>query len=541
MQSEKKHKNIFNSAIMISCGVFLSRLTGLVRDILFAKYLGSGIIAESFYVAFRLPNTFRRIFAEGAFSNAFVPFFASRVNEDKKSANYFAGRIFVILSLALILLTVIMEVFMPQIIRVINPGFLNDKEKFNFAVQFSRIAFPYIILISICSFFGSILNSIGSFWQFASISVVLNLVFIIGLIVVSFFNTNIGFALSWLLIVAGVVQVIILAYYCIKKSVFPILIRHKVINRTKEELQQQKIEEKIEIKQFLKKLLPAIFSSGILQINIFVDGIFASFFTGAVSYLYYTDRIGQFPLSIIGYSLSVAILPSLSIAFKNKNTFEIANTQKQSFNIAMFFSIPAMFLFATIATHLVSLIYERGAFTPQDTKIVSNMLMIYAVSIPFNVMLKIFFSCFYAQKDTKTPLKISSFALIFNIIANLFLFKIVGMYCVVIATTLSAVISCILSVILLKKQKQFFIQIKDLTFFGKITLLSFISCVICPILLSRTDLFWILYLSGMAHIILLIVFKIITKQLMLNFIEKYVIYKIRKEDEERARRRNRNI
>ena len=527
----KKHKT-FISAFVISFGVLLSRFSGLIRDIFFAKYLGTGIVAEAFYVAFRLPNTFRRIFAEGALSNAFVPFFSSRVIDDKKQANKFSGKILVILFSTLILLTILMEIFMPQIIRLINPGFIKDAEKYNLAVQFSRISFPYIILISITSFFGSILNSIGSFWQFASISLVLNFGLVVGLFVSGLLSTNIGYCLSWMMIASGILQLFLLAYSCIKRAVFPnlrIFKKENNKNKTKEQIETEIKEEKFEIKQFLKKLCPAIISSGILQINIFVDGIFASFFAGAVSYLYYTDRIGQFPLSIIGYSLSVAILPSLSIAFKNENKQEISILQRQSFNIAMFFSIPAMLLIFTTAKQIIYTIYERGAFTSNDTEIVGKMLSIYAISIPFNVLLKIFFSCFYAQKDTKTPMRISTFALLFNIIFNLLFMKIAGMYCVVMATSMSAVLSCCLAFYTLQKKGFLFIDIFNIKYALQITAVSLISCVLCPVLMTNiNDLFWTLYIGGVLHIIFLFVFKVITKDFVFSILKKYWKFKRQK-------------
>ena len=513
MKFYKKKKNTFLSALVISVGVLLSRFTGLIRDVVFASFLGTGIVAEAFYVAFRLPNTFRRIFAEGAFSNIFVPFFSSKITENHKIANHFSAKILKILFLFLIIITIFIEVGMPYVIKVINPGFLADKEKFNLAVSLSRIAFPYVVLISITAFFGSILNSVNSFWQFSIVSVILNIVLFIGLYLTNSFFSNSGICLSYLLIVAGCIQVIFVAYFCVKKHIFPAYSDDKL------EL-KYKIENNRDVKSFLKKLLPAVISSGILQINIFVDGIFASFFAGAVSYLYYTDRIGQFPLSIIGYSLSVAILPALSIAFKKNNKNDIVDLQTKSFNIAVFFSIPAMLLILMLSKPIIELIYQHGAFNADDTEIVAKMLAIYAISIPFNVLLKILFSCFYANKDTKPPMQISIISLIFNIICNIILIKFVGMYCVVISTTSSSILSYLMAILLLKKNGVLYINKKCSVFFVKILLISLLSCCLIPYFFYDLNLIIILIIVGLIHVVLCFGAKILTIDFLRGLIRR---------------------
>ena len=511
--TNKTNNRTFVSAIVIAIGVFLSKIFGLLRDIVFASFLGTGPVAEAFYVAFRLPNTFRRIFAEGAMSNAFVPFFATKVKTSKQQANIFSGQILLFLVIILFIFTLVLEIFMPEVISIINPGFLNDSSKFQLAVKFSRISLPYIICISIASFFGSILNSIGSFWQFASISVILNIVMILGLILTNNLFSNAGECLVWMMITGGVLQFLLLGYSCIKRQVFPTL----NVRQFSHELKKSHME----LKQFFQKFLPAVISSGILQINIFIDGIFASFFAGAMSYLYYTDRIGQFPLSLIGYSLSIAILPSLSLAFKNQNNQEICNLENKSICIAMFFSLPVMFIILSLSNPILSLVYERGAFTAHDTKIVSAMLSIYAISIPFNILLKIFFSCFYANKETKTPMKIGIISLLLNLVINLAIFKIVGMYCVVTATTIAAIVSCLIAITALKKQQMLLFSNITYLFSLKIFVISIISCFILPLFLTgKIPLIINLSICGCVYILLCFVFKVLTKQFVLSMLKK---------------------
>ena len=504
--SSKHSKKPFFSAFVISANIFLSRVAGLVRDICFARFLGTGIVAEAFYVAFRLPNTFRRIFADGAMSNVFVPFFSTKAKDDKARARIFAGHVMILLTLALTVLTIIMEIFMPTVVRLINPGFLNDAEKFNLAVNLSRIAFPYIICISIAALFGGILNSIGSFWQFASVSTFMNLTLALGLILFNSFFQNAGQCLCWMLILSGILQVLFLSYSCIRRAVFPSF--HRAHG------------EKGDVKSFLVKLLPAVISSGILQINIFVDNIFASYFPGTIAHLYYADRIGQFPLSLIGYSLSIAILPTLSLAFASKNHDEIKHTQITSFMIAAFFAIPAALLISTLSAPFIELIYERGEFTATDTQIVATMLSIYALSIPFNIFSKILFVCFYAQKNTKTPLQIGIFSLCFNVISNLILFHVVGKYCVIISTTMSEVLSSLLTAFLLYKQGNLFGSKALFVHCIKVLLISISSCVIVLTLAKFIPILIALGMAGMSHFGLCLVLKVVDLEMLKSMVKK---------------------
>lgn len=512
MSKTNGNKHFFSAFVIAVC-VLMSKATGVIRDIFFAKYLGSSVIGEAFYIAFRLPNTFRRMFADGAFSNVFVPFFSTKIKENKKNALSFAGRVLLILIFFLLLMTLAVEIFMPELIALINPGFIKNKEKFEMAVILSRIAFPYIIFISISALFGSMLNSIGSFWQFASISIVLNVVLIFGLYFTNNIFTNTGFCLVWMMIIAGVLQVIILFISCAKRQLMPTF---RINNNEKNDKKNN------DIRLFLKKLMPAIFSSGVLQINIFVDGIFASFFTGAISHLYYTDRIGQFPLSLIGYSLSIAILPALSLAFKENDRIKISSIQKDSVNIAMFFSIPLTLLIITLAKQIIQIVYERGAFTPNDTGIVSNMIMIYAVTIPFNILSKIFFVSFYAKKNTSTPLKISIFSLLFNIVSNLILMNKTGRYCVVISTTLSSILSAVITMVILKKNNDLMLTMRDCKLTFVVLCISIFSCCVLPLILSnvfQTNFLILLFLSGFAHICLMFTTGILNKSLIKKIIK----------------------
>lgn len=507
-------KRTFRSAFVVSLCILLSRFTGLLRDIFFAKYLGSGIVAEAFYSAFRLPNTFRRIFAEGAFSNAFVPFFVAKVGStNNKVANDFSFKVFCFLLCLLIGLTVFMEVSMPIVMELISPGFVENKEKFCLAVLLARVCFPYVVLISLTSFFGAILQSVGHFAPFSLVSVILNFVIVFGLFATNNLFSNIGLCLSWVLIFAGLLQLLFVLFFCIKAGFLP-------KNNKQFLLKKEVVENEKDLRSFLKKFISAVVSSGILQINIFVDGFFASFFAGAISYLYYSDRLIQFPMSIIGYSLSVAMLPALSMAFKEKNVEKVGILQTHSFNVALFFSLPATFLLLALSQDIVSLLFERGSFSGEDTRIVARMLEIFAFSIPFNVLNKILLACFYAQKNTRIPMFISLLSLIWNIVSNLVLYKFVGMYCVAFSTTLASILSYIICMVILMKTGNFFVGPRSLTGYCKIAFVSFLSCVILPFFANGLNVFIVLLLSGALYLILCFAFRILTKEFLVEIFVK---------------------
>ena len=495
------------SALVVCVNVLISKFSGLLRDIMLANCMGAGIIADAYWTAIRLPNTFRRIFAEGAFSNAFVPFFVKYVNNNKECAQMFASRVLLCLSVLLIITTIIFELFMPQVISLINPGFVKTPERFELTVILSRICFPYLICISIASLYGAILNSINSFWQYASLSTMMNIIFIISALLLGNTFENIGVCLSWTFIFIGIVQVIFLVISCHRKNIAPSLSPKVIKNGEKTVCDALKKDE--ELKSFLKKFLPATISNGVLQINIFIDGIFASFFVGGITYMHYSDRLSQLSLSLIGYSLSIALLPTLSLAFISKQFEKIGNLQTQAINVAMFFAIPSTCLFTTLAEPIIELFFQHGSFTSADTEIVSKMLIIISFSIPFSIIQKILFACFYANKNTRSPMKICVCSLAINLLLDILIIKIVGIYCVAISTTASAVVSTIFGVYLLKKDGQYFANSKKIvSFIGRVLIISLISCVAIPlemmgqINIVANSIFLILPSSGLMYVVM---------------------------------------
>ncbi|MDB9735787.1 murein biosynthesis integral membrane protein MurJ, partial [Candidatus Pelagibacter ubique] len=312
--------NLIKSTSTFSFFTIISRLLGYLRDILIAVFLGTGILADAFFVAFRIPNTFRRLFSEGTFNAAFVPSYSSLLNNKKKAQN-FANSIFNLLSLGLIVLVLIVEILMPLFVYLIAPGFEGDYDKMELAITLTRITFPFLIFISLASFFSAILNSHNKFAIASAAPIILNILLIGVLLFAKILDDNLVYYLSYAVTISGVVQFIFL-YFFVKKNFLP-KIKFKI-----------NIDKKI--KNFFKKLLPSIFSSGVTQINILVGTIIASFQAGAVSYLYYADRVYQINLAIAGIAIGTVILPQLSKYVKSQNKDKINLIQNKALELSLF-------------------------------------------------------------------------------------------------------------------------------------------------------------------------------------------------------------
>ena len=300
--------NIIKSTGTFGFYTIISRLLGYLRDILIAIFLGTGFLADAFFVAFRIPNTFRRLFAEGTFNAAFVPSFTSERIKGKLKSYKFANEIFNLLFLGLLFLVLIIEIFMPIFVSLIAPGFVENNEKINLAINLTRITFPFLLFVSLSSFFGGILNSYNKFAVASAAPIILNLILIGILLLGKLLGDQLIYYLSYGVSIAGFLQMVFLYKFVYKFYSIKINFNFR-INK--------------QVKIFFKKLLPSIFSSGVTQINILVGTIIASFQASAVSYLYYADRIYQINLAIAGIAIGVVVLPQLSkhvyLKKKNKN------------------------------------------------------------------------------------------------------------------------------------------------------------------------------------------------------------------------------
>ncbi|MDB9760825.1 murein biosynthesis integral membrane protein MurJ [Pelagibacteraceae bacterium] len=428
--------NLLSSASIFSFYTLISRVLGYFRDILIATFLGASIYADAFFVAYRLPNTFRRLFAEGVFNAAFIPSYTEENTIGKIEGKKFADDVLNLLIIVLLGIVFLVEIFTPAIIYLIAPGFYTDVEKFNLTVNLARISFPFLFFVSISSFFSGILNSNNKFAAAAAAPIILNIFLILSLFISYFYKLNYELNLSYAVTIAGLFQLIFLLFFT--RYYYKPSINFKIKINTK-------------VKFFFKKLLPSIFSSGVTQINIFVGTIIASFEAGAVSYLYYADRIYQINLAIAGIAIGTVALPELSKKIKTGNMLEAMNIQNKSIELCLLLSIPACFGLVIASQQITSALFGYGSFLETDVILTAQALKYFGFGVPAFALIKVLSNFFFARDNTKIPFYISIFSVFLNILISVVYFKKQGFIIIPIATSIatwSAV--CVYLVLLLK-------------------------------------------------------------------------------------------
>lgn len=401
-----------------------SRLLGFVRDILIAAILGTGPISDAFFVAFKIPNFFRRLFAEGAFNAAFVPLFAGELEQNGlKAAKEFSEEVLAVLLCVLLLLVIAAQISMPWLMHGLAPGFANDPDKFDLTVQLTRITFPYILFISLVSLLGGMLNSLYFFAAAASAPIILNLCLISTLLGLSQWTDTPGHALAIGISCAGVLQFAWLI----------IALRHAGIALR---LPWPKLTPRV--KHMLIIIAPAALGAGVAQVNLVVDVIIASLLPeGSVSFLYYADRVNQLPLGVIGVAVGTALLPLLSRQLQTKNKQVAIQSQNRAIEGALLLTLPAAAALIVIAQPTIYVLFERGAFTSIATNESANALVAYAAGLPSFVLIKVLVPGYFARQDTKTPVYIAIVCLTVNVALNLILMGPLGHVGIALATSLS--------------------------------------------------------------------------------------------------------
>ncbi len=484
--------NIIKSTGTFSLFVLLSRILGYIRDFLIAIYLGSGPIADAFFVAFRIPNTFRRLFSEGTFNAAFVPSYSSELTNGNIKSSNFATKVLNLLLIGLFIITIIIEIFMPGFIKVIAPGFSESEEKTNLAISLTRITFPFLFFVSLASFFSAILNSHNKFGAAAAAPIILNILLILCLLYAEYLKDELVFYLSYAITLAGLLQLIFLLYFVRKFYTPEIKIKFK-------------IDEKVKV--FFRKLVPSIFSSGVTQINILVGTIIASFQTSAVSYLYYADRIYQINLAIAGIAIGTVILPNLSKHIKKNNLTKINQIQIKSLELSLFLSLPASLALIVGAEEITSALFGYGSFDEYSVSNSSKALFYFAFGLPAFSLIKIFSSFLFARNDTKTPFKFSVFSVILNILISIIFFQKIGFIIIPIATTISSWFNGIILMIFVIKKNFFSFNLEFITKMLRILISNALMIIIFYNLL---ELFGNLFTYGSVYkfifIIILVVF-----------------------------------
>ena len=408
--------SLVKSTLTVGFFTFLSRISGFVRDVLMANLLGAGVLSDAFFVAFKLPNFFRRLFAEGAFNAAFIPSFSSILTSDgREAAIKFAGEVMSVLLLVLLVLNAIFILFMPWITPIFAPGFTDTPEKFNLTVALSQITFPYILFISLVSLLGGILNSMGKFAAPAASPILLNLCMIGGLLWLVGFSETPAHALAYAVFIAGLVQLGWLVMICLRHDMMPPL--------TPPRLTKQ-------VKTMLLLMAPAALGSGVQQMNLLIDVIIASHIPSAVSYLYYADRITELPIGMIGVAVGTVLLPMMSKHIRSGKLDEARASMNRALELVLLFGLPCTAALCVIAEPIIRVLYQHGAFTPTDMAETVPTLMAFTFGLPAFLAVKVLAPGFFANHDTKTPFKIALVCVAVNLVLNLTLsgpFKQVGM------------------------------------------------------------------------------------------------------------------
>ncbi|SFR99439.1 murein biosynthesis integral membrane protein MurJ [Yoonia litorea] len=414
--------------LTVGLWTFLSRIMGFVRDIMIAAYLGTGPVAEAFLVAFSLPNLFRRFFAEGAFNMAFVPMFSKKV-ESGTGAERFAQDAFAGLAGVLTVFTVIGVIFMPALVTLMASGFIGS-ERFDLAVYYGRIAFPYILFISLSALLSGVLNATGRFTAAAAAPILLNVIFVLTLVLAGSgcecttvdAQTPVGLALAYAVPVAGVAQLTVV-WIAAKRAGYTLRPRWPKMTP--------------ELKRLAIIAAPAALAGGVVQINLLVGRQVASFFDGAVAWLSYADRLYQLPLGVVGIAIGVVLLPDLSRRLQAGDEAGGRDAFNRASEISLALTVPAAIALLVIPVPLVSVLFERGAFTSEDTTATALAVAIYGLGLPAFVLQKTLQPLFFAREDTKRPFYYAVAAMVLNALIAVGLSPLIGFTAAAFGTTLT--------------------------------------------------------------------------------------------------------
>jgi len=420
-----KPPGLLRSSGVVGVMTMLSRVLGLVRDMVIARYFGAGTAADAFFVAFKIPNFLRRLFAEGAFSQAFVPVLSSYrqkgdVSEVKRLVDAVAGS----LGLVLLAVTLVAMLGAPVLTAVFAPGFLEDDTKFALASDMLRITFPYLLLISLTAFAGGILNSYDRFAVPAFTPVLLNLAMIVAAIFLTPLMSEPVMALAWGVFIAGALQLFFQ---------LPFLMRLGLMPRPKVDYRHEGVS------RILKLMMPALFGVSVSQINLLLDTVLASFLqTGSVSWLYYSDRLSELPLGVFGIAIATVILPSLSRKHAAESKDQFAATLDWAVRAVLLIGVPAALALALLAEPLIVTLFHYGEVTDRDVAMSAQSLRAYSAGLLAFMLIKVLAPGFFARQDTKTPVKIGIIAMVANMAFNLALIVPLAHAGLALATSMSA-------------------------------------------------------------------------------------------------------
>ena len=419
----------------------LSRVFGLVRDIVLAQTFGASPGFDAFLIAFKIPNFLRRLFAEGAFSQAFVPVLAEYREQHGDKVREFMSHIAGCLVIAILLVVIVAEIIAPVLVMIFAPGFWNDPVRFSLASTMLRITFPYILLISMTALSGAILNTYNRFAIPAFTPVLLNF----ALIGVAWFwaphTANPIMTLAWGVVIGGLLQLSIQIPALLKAGIMP-----KLIPNWRDS----------GVRRVLKLMVPALFGVSIAQLSLLIDTLFASFLPiGSISWLYYSDRLTFLPLGVVGVALATVVLPQLSKQFSRGSEQSYSATLEWGIRMALILGIPAAIGIFVLAGPLLATLIHRGQFTSRDVIMTAKSLRAYAIGLPFFMLIKIMASGFYSRQQIRTPVKIAAVALGVNMILNFILIRFLAHAGLALATAIAAGINACLLMLFLYRKKYY--------------------------------------------------------------------------------------
>src|SRR5665213_1142761 len=465
---------LFRSVATVGSLTMESRPFGFARDMLTAAILGAGPVADAFFVAQRLPNLFRSLFAEGAFSAAFVPL-ANRalVDGGEVALKDFAEQAYAVLFTALLAFVILGEIFMPLVMNLIAPGFAAEPGKFQLVVTLSRITFPYLLFISLVALQGGLLNTVDRFAAAAATPVLLNLFLIAALATMAALHWTDGEVLAWALTAAGVAQFCWLMVSCAHAGI---------------RLRLRRPRFTPQVLRTLKIMGPGVLGAGVTQLNLLISTALASTLPqGSVSYLYYADRLNQLPLGVVGIAVATAILPPLSRQVRGGDTTGAIATQNRGLELALLLTLPAATALAILALPILTVLFERGAFGPRKAAATASALIAYAVGLPAFVLVKVLAPAFFARHDTATPVKVAIVALATNLLLTLVLMRFLAHVGVAIALSAAGWLQAVMLLVLLARRGPFHFAARARATLPRIALATLGMAAVLVVLRSLLD------------------------------------------------------
>jgi putative peptidoglycan lipid II flippase len=434
---------LYRGVATVGAMTALSRVLGFARDVLIAAVLGSSFVADAFFVAFRVPNMFRRLFAEGAFDAAFIPLFAKHLHAGgQEAARAFAAQALAGLTVLLVVFTLLGEIAMPSLMLLLAPGFAGDPEKFALAVLLARIALPYLVCMSLVALYTGILNAFGRFAIAAFAPTLLNVVLIA--VLLGFIASGsesqraAGMALAWGVTVSGVLQVLLVLFAAVKIGVRVPWTRPRLTP---------------DMRRLVALAAPGVVAGGMAQLSIIISTVIATLQDRVVSWLYYAERLFQLPLGIIGVAIGVVLLPALSHKLRSGDHAAALASENRALEFALLLTMPAAVALFLASHPIIRVLFEHGAFTAIDTNATAAMLSAFALGLPAYVLVKVLSPSFFAREDTKTPMIFAGISMAANVVASVTLFMLIGATGIAIAATLAGWINVALLAAALRRRE----------------------------------------------------------------------------------------